>query len=144
MLFKNILVPHDGSNHSKHAFKVALDMAKKYNSKITMVSVLSASYTGHWYIDSRIDAQIIRDAEKGVRKDFVKFDSIAKKAKVSFHSKIVKGISAVKTLVSFAKSEKIDLIIMGAHGRTGWDKLILGSVTDGVVHRVRCPVLIVR
>ena len=144
MLYKNILVPHDGSSHSKHAFKVALDMAKKYNSKITMVSVLSASYTGHWYIDSRIDAQIIRDAEKGVRKDFVKFDSIAKKAKVSFHSKIVKGISAVKTLVSFAKSEKIDLIIMGAHGRTGWDKLILGSVTDGVVHRVRCPVLIVR
>ena len=144
MLFKNILVPYDGSDHSKHAFKVALDMAKKYNSKITMVSVLSVSYTGHWYIDSRVEAQIIRDAEKGIRKDFVKFDSIAKKAKVSFHSKIVEGISAAKTLVSFAKSKKNDLIIMGAHGRTGWDKLILGSVTDGVIHRVRCPVLIVR
>ncbi len=144
MLFKNILVQYDDSGHSKHAFKVALDMAKKYNSKITMFSVLSTSYTGHSYFDSRIEAQIIRDAEKGIKKDFVKFDSIAKKAKVSFHSQIVKGVSAVKTLVSFAKSEKIDLIIMGAHGRTGWDKLILGSVSDGVIHRVRCPVLIVR
>ncbi len=144
MLFKNILVPYDGSGHSKHAFKVALDMAKKYNSKIMVISVLSVSYTGHTYIDSRIEAQIIRDSEKVVRKEFVKFDSIAKKAKVSFHSKIVEGVSVAKTLVSFAKSKKIDLIVLAAHGITGWDKLILGSVSDGVIHRVRCPVLIVR
>ena len=47
MLFKNILVPHDGSGNSKHAFKVALDMAKKYNSKISMVTVLDMS-PGYW------------------------------------------------------------------------------------------------
>ncbi len=43
MLFKNILVPYDGSGYSKHSFKVALDMAKKYNSKISMVTVLDTS-----------------------------------------------------------------------------------------------------
>jgi len=47
MLFKNILVPHDGSGHSKHAFKVALDMAKKYNSKISLVTVMDTS-SGYW------------------------------------------------------------------------------------------------
>jgi len=51
MLFKNILVPHDGSGHSKHAFKVALDMAKKYNSKISMVTVLDTS-TGLWVLQT--------------------------------------------------------------------------------------------
>jgi len=39
VLFKNILAPYDGPSHSKHAFKVALDMAKKYNSKISVVIV---------------------------------------------------------------------------------------------------------
>jgi len=48
MLFKNILVPHDGSSNSKHAFKVALEIAKKYNSKISMVTVLDTS--GYWGI----------------------------------------------------------------------------------------------
>ncbi|TFH00820.1 MAG: universal stress protein, partial [Nitrosopumilus sp.] len=34
--------------------------------------------------------------------------------------------------------------VMGAHGTSGFDKLVLGSVTDSVIHRVRCPVVIVR
>ena len=50
----------------------------------------------------------------------------------------------MKKLVSFAKSKKIDLIIMGTHGRTGLDKLIVGSVASGVSQRVGCPVLLVR
>ena len=94
MLFKNILVPYDGSSHSKHAFKVSLDMAKK--------------------------------------------------AKVSFRSEVIESHSTTKTIVSYSKSKKIDLIVMGAQGITGWDKFIMGSVSDGVVHRVKCPVLIVR
>ncbi len=79
-----------------------------------------------------------------VTKEFESFESAAKKAKVSFHSEIIESHSITKTIVSYSKSKKIDLIVMAAHGITGWDKLILGSVTDGVVHRVRCPVLIVR
>jgi len=142
MLYKNILVPHDGSSHSKHAFKVALDMAKKYNSKLSMVTVLdtSSGYWGH----STIWDKAIGGAKTLVTKEFESFESTAKKAKVSFHSEIILSDSITKTIVSYSKSKKIDLIVMGANGVTGWDKLILGSVTDGVAHRVRCPVLIVR
>lgn len=43
MLFKNIPVPYDDSSHSKHAFKGALDMAKKYNSKISIITVSDTS-----------------------------------------------------------------------------------------------------
>jgi len=142
MLYKNILVPHDGSSHSKHAFKVALDMAKKYNSKISMVTVLDTS-TGYWGHSSLWD-NAIGGARTLVTKEFESFESTAKKAKVSFHSEIIESKSVTKTIVSYSKSKKIDLIVLGAQGITGWDKFILGSVTDGVAHRVRCPVLIVR
>ncbi len=142
MLFKNILVPYDGSSHSKHAFKVALDMAKKYNSKISLVTVLDTS-PGYWAQTNLWD-KAIGGAKNLVTKEFESFESTAKKAKVSFHSKIIESHSITKTIISYSKSKKIDLIVMGAQGITGWDKLILGSITDGVVHRVRCPVLIVR
>ena len=142
MLFKNILVPHDGSSHSKHAFKVALDMAKKYNSKLSMVTVLDTS-PGYW-ANSNLWDKAIGGANTLVTKEFESFESTAKKAKVSFHSKIIESHSVTKTIVSYSKSKNIDLIVIGANGITGWDKLILGSVTDGVAHRVRCPVLIIR
>jgi nucleotide-binding universal stress UspA family protein len=142
MLFKNILVPYDGSSHSKHAFKVALDMAKKYNSKISLVTVLDTS-PGYWANTSLWD-KAMGGAKTLVTKEFESFESTAKKAKVSFHSEIIESHSITKTIVSYSKSKKVDLLVMGAQGITGWGKLILGSVTDGVVHRVRCPVLIVR
>ena len=142
MLFKNILVPYDGSSHSKHSFKVALDMAKKYNSKISMVTVLDTS-TGWWAHTNLWDNAMV-GAKTLVAREFESFESVAKKAKVSFHSEIIESKSVTKAIVSYSKSKKIDLIVIGAQGITGWDKLVLGSVTDGVVHRVRCPVLIVR
>lgn len=142
MLFKNILVPYDGSSHSKHAFKVALDMAKKYNSKLSMVTVLDTS-SGYWAQTNLWD-KAMGGAQNLVTKEFESFKSTAKKAKVSFHSEIIESHSITKTIVTYSKSKKIDLIVMGAQGITGWDKLILGSVTDSVAHRVKCPVLIVR
>ena len=142
MLFKNILVPYDGSGHSKHAFKVALDMAKKYNSKLSMVTVLDTS-SGYWS-HSTIWDKAMGGAKNLVTKELESFKSAAKKVQMSFHSEIIESHSITKTIVSYSKSKKIDLIVMGAQGITGWDKLILGSVSDGVVHRVKCPVLIVR
>jgi len=142
MLFKNILVPYDGSGHSKHAFKVALDMAKKYNSKLSMVTVLDMS-PGHWAHTNLWD-KAIGGTKNLVTKEFESFESAAKKVKVSFRSEIIESKSVTKTIVSYSKSKKIDLLVMGAQGITGWDKFILGSVSDSVVHRVKCPVLIVR
>jgi nucleotide-binding universal stress UspA family protein len=141
MLFKNILVPHDGSSHSKHAFKVALDIAKKYNSKLSMITILDTS--GYWGHPALWD-KAMGGAKTLVAKEFEAFESSAKKPKVSFHSEIIENHSITKAIVSYSKSKKIDLIVMGAHGMTIWDKLTLGSITDGVMHRVRCPVLIVR
>jgi len=142
MLYKTILVPYDGSSHSKHAFKVALDMAKKYKSKLLMVTVLDTS-PGYWAQSSLWDNAIF-SATNLVTKEFESFESAAKKAKVSFHSEIIESHSVSKTIVSYSKSKKIDLIVIGSHGRTGFDRLLLGSVANGISQKARCPVLIVR
>ena len=142
MLFKNILVPYDGSSHSKHAFKVALDMAKKYNSKLSMVNILDV--TSKHLFNSKLWDKAMSGAKNRITEDFESFESAANKAKIPFHSEIIDSKSVAKTLVSYSKSKKFDVMVMGAHGTSGLDKLIVGSVTDSVMHRVRCPVLIVR
>lgn len=52
--------------------------------------------------------------------------------------------SAPDSILSFAQTQKADLIVMGTHGRRGFDHLMLGSVTDRVMRSAPCPVLAVR
>ncbi len=144
MLFQNILVPVDLSNQSTRAFKVALDVAKKYNSKITILTCLESDAQHHLYYASRTSPQLIEKQSKVVKKHFEELESLAEKNNISVNSKILKSGSAVNNIVSFAKSRKHDLIIIGSHGRTGFDKWLLGSVANGVSQKSKCPILIVK
>lgn len=144
MLFKNILVPFDLSKSSNHAFKVALDIAKKYDSKITILTAVEGDSWHHKFYDSRADNELIKKQKKAASKFIENLEKSGKKAEVPIKSQIVKSTSTVQTIVTYAKSRKFDLIVIGSHGRTGLDKLILGSVANGVVQKSRCPVLIVK
>lgn len=144
MLFKNILVPYDLSKYANHAFKVALDMAKKYDSKITVLTSLEGDAWHHKYYDSRADDELIKKQKKAALQYIAKLEDAANKAQVTFKFQIIKSSSTVNTIVTFARSRKHDLIVMGSHGRTGLDKIILGSVANGVVQKSKCPVLVVK
>lgn len=144
MLFQNILVPYDGSKFANRAFKIALNLGKKYSSKITILTVLNTPMTGSWYVDNRIADADLKRQLKIIQGQFKKFSESAKKSNIKFNSKIIYPQNVGKAIVSYAKSSKIDLVVMGSHGKTNWDKLILGSVASGVSNRVHCPVLIVK
>lgn len=144
MIFQNILVPYDGSKHSIRAFKVALDIAKKYNAKIKVVTCLETDFRAPFFVDSRVDNSVMRKHVDATKKHFAKLEKNAKKEEIVFSSKILQTSSIVKTLISFAKSSNASLIIMGSHGRTGFDKMLLGSVVNGVSQKVNCPVLIIK
>jgi len=145
MLFKNILVPLDGSKYSNHAFKVALDIAKKYDSKLSVIHCIEeGEYRGPWYTDSMYSDAIRKKQRKISKTGINKLAIQAKKVNISISSDILIANSTVKELVTYAKSKKIDLVVMGSHGRTGLNKLILGSVSNGVSQLVHCPVLIVK
>ncbi len=144
MLFQNILVPVDLSTQSTRAFKVALDVAKKYNSKITILTCLELDASHHRYFEARPSSQQIKKQSKVVKEHFKMLEPLAEKNNISIKSKILTSGSAVNNIVSFAKSQKHDLVVIGSHGRTGFDKLLLGSVANGVSHKAKCPILIVR
>jgi nucleotide-binding universal stress UspA family protein len=143
-LFSNILVPFDLSNQSIHAFKIALDIAKKYNSRITLLTCLEGDAWHHKFYDSSADNEIIKKQKKAILAHIAKVEPLAKKTNISMKSQILKSISVVKDIVTYAKSQKIDLIVMSSHGRSGMDKLILGSVTNGVTQKSSCPVLVIK
>lgn len=144
MLFQNILVPWDGSSYSNHAFKVALDIADKYNSKITGISCIDVVFRGHWYYESKHYKQKLEKQKNAIKNQIQNFEKEAEKKEIPFSFKIFETRSIIGKIVSLTKSQKFDLIVMGSHGRIGLDKLLMGSVANGVTNRVRCPVLLLK
>ncbi len=144
MLFQNILVPVDLSNQSTRAFKVALDVAKKYNSKVTILSCIEVYAWHNLYYEHKPNPQLLKKQSKVVKKYFEKLESLAEKNNISLKSKILTSESVVHDIVTFAKSRKHDLVVIGSHGRTGFDKWFLGSVANGVSQKAKCPILIVK
>ena len=137
-------MPFDLSSQSTRAFKVALDVAKKYNSKVTLLTCIEGDAWHHKYYDAKADSELIKKQEKVSKKHLEELESLAAKNNVTITSNIVASKSVVKDIITFAKSRKHDLVVIGSHGRTGFDKLLLGSVANGVSQRIRCPVLIVK
>ena len=144
MLFQNILIPVDLSTQSTKVFKVALDIAKKYNSKMTILTCLELDASHHIYYEARPNSQQIKKQSKIVKKYFEKLESLAEKNNISIKSKILTSGSAINNIVTFVKSQKHDLVVIGSHGRTGFDKLLLGSVANGVSQKANCPIMIVK
>ena len=92
----------------------------------------------------RAHTQLLKKQSKVAKKSMEKLEVMANKVGVKIKLQILKSTSAVKDITTFAKSRKMDLIVMSSHGRTGLDKLILGSVANGVIQRTRCPVLLIK
>ena len=143
-MFQNILVPFDLSGQSTRAFKVALDIAQQYDSKITLITCVEGDAWHHKFYDARIDSELLKKQTKAAEKEMEKLKIMADKIEVSIKLQIMKSVSVVKDITVFAKSRKIDLVVMGSHGRTGLDKAILGSVANGVIQKIRCPVLLIK
>jgi len=119
-------------------------LQKKRNSKITILTCLELDASHHLYYEARPSPQQIKKQTKVVKKYFEKLESLAEKNNISLKSKILISGSAVNNIVTFAKSQKHDLVVIGSHGRTGFDKLLLGSVANGVSQKTKSPVLIVK
>ncbi len=145
MAFKNILVPYDDSECSLHAFKIAAEIAKKFNSKLTVLTVIPKYYhTSGFYTNVKFDEILLKEQRDSANSALSKVDSIAKKQGIKLAKYVLEFNAVVKQIVSFAKSEKFDLIVMGTHGRTGWSKLIVGSVANGIIQTANCPALVVK
>lgn len=144
MTFSKILVPFDGSSYSIKAFKTAIDVAKKHRSKIYVLTCLEKENLGAWYIDKRINKQIIKDAKNFAKSFLSKLEETAKNSDVPISIHIDEAKSITKKIIDFSDSKKINLVIIGSHGQTGFNRTILGSVSNKVSQLAKCPVLIIK
>lgn len=151
-----ILVAIDGSEHSIKAADLALELAKresisaqKIGSELTALTVLDVSKPRR-LLSSFIAAPTYGLRELEEERNAAKhwMDAVRKKAeerKIPFRSEIIEGlVSAEATIVDYAESHQIDLIVVGTRGRTGFSKVLLGSVASRVVEYAHCSVIVVK
>jgi nucleotide-binding universal stress UspA family protein len=137
---KNILVPLDGSSTSLKGFNLALTLAKSLDAKITVINVIRFSNNYQFPASSEIKQSHVKSAEK-IISDAQK---IAKKEKIGFVGKIVKGNNISKEIIKFSKIKNIDLIIIGSRGPYPSSETFLGSVANYVLHKSCIPITIVK
>lgn len=136
---KKILVAVDGSSFSRKAFEYSLDEAEKLDNQITIFRVvLSFSYAGD--VPENSVKEEIAEAEKFTEK----LKNKAEERGINVDTEVVVGTSVANRIVKFAKGNNYDLIVVGSKGKTELETITLGSVSEGVVKRAHCPVLVVR
>jgi len=149
-MITKILVPIDGSETAQKALEYAVDLAKQTGSTILLLSVIDKSpYYGAQTVSLESSpVHMIENLEDYFRQTAEAYITAAEglcKTKEVGSQKIIKTGHPVEEIIKAAESSKVDLIVMGSHGKSALGAAILGSVTMGVIHReTKFPVLVVR
>ena len=143
---KNILVPTDCSELSQKALLYAISLAETFKAKMTLLYV--ADYTSVAGMDSRyipdeVFQKLLDEKKKSDEKQLEDFWRHNNNSDVKAELKILNG-DTYSQIVKFAKQVNIDIIIMGTHGRTGLQHILMGSVAEKVVRYSPYPVLTVK
>jgi|SRR6266702_2239491 len=157
VLFKKILVAVDGSESSNRAARVALGLAERLKAELIVLHAISpptSYYRSNFPVpvgmappppsQKEIDAYYAyaRRVALGIIGETV---SEAKKLGINIKTELPEGASSVvETIINHAAKEEVDLIIVGTRGLGGFKRMLIGSVSSGVISHANCPVLVVR
>lgn len=140
---KSIIAATDGSRHGDAAASTAIEIGKNCGSKLAVVSVVSSEGLVH-IEHSRLHLHRAAEEEFGRIESSVKsIKDRATKRGVDAEGVILSG-SPAETIINIAKEKNADLIVMGSHGKTGLDRLLIGSVAERVIMLSPCAVLVVK
>jgi nucleotide-binding universal stress UspA family protein len=131
-LFERIMVPSDGSEFASRSEDFAIEIANKFNSTLVAVHI----------IDDKLiyPFEVLEDEGKAILK---KVREKAEKEEVTFEEVLIVG-SPIHDMEKIVKKTESDLIVIGTHGKTGLEKLILGSVAENAIKTVKVPILLVK
>ncbi|NDY72057.1 universal stress protein [Desulfobacter hydrogenophilus] len=140
MKFKKILNPVDGSEHSMRATQYSIELAKQFDSKIILLHcharfpiVLAEPQF------QNVLNEIMKNSEELIKP----FEDLLEESGVEYEIRILEG-SPAKNIDTVVNVEKINLIVMGSRGVGNIEGLFLGSVAHQVLHKVQCPVFIIK
>ena len=144
-MFKHILVPVDGSDTAQIAVGKAIELAKAFGSRVTVIYVIDPyPFTGvgtdFAYGQAEYLSAATAEANAAVRTAKDSFSA----ATVTVDTSVIEAHTVWRGIVEAGASLQVDLIVMGSHGRSGLEKLVLGSVAQAVLSHTKLPVLVVR
>lgn len=139
MNVKKILLATDFSDQSDAALQMATALARDSGATLLIAHTVELAPVGAdrgfgGYVAEGEVAEIAR----------VQLEALAPSdSRVGYSHKLLEGAPA-EAIVQYADEEGADLIVIGSHGRTGFTRLLLGSVAEAVVRHAKCPVLTVK
>jgi len=148
-MYKNILLPHDGSELSNEAADHAIALARSVKAKLTLMHVVAHR---NLVLDEGVSSKLVHKlesdyenlAKKNAEALLAKVAARAKTAGVESASLVVIGDDPYKEIIDRAGALGCDLVVMASHGRRGLEGLLLGSETVKLLTHSRIPVLVVR
>ena len=139
---KKILIPIDGSETSFKTAKYALALAKKENASVMLLHV---SQIPPFPAYLRSLAKYQKEVRSRAEEWFEKIRNYSESGGIDMKTRVITAAtSVIGTIAEVADNEGIDLIVMGPRGVSKFSKLLLGSVTSGVVSHAPCSVLVVK
>jgi nucleotide-binding universal stress UspA family protein len=121
-----ILVGIDGSEHSKRALTEALEVSKKFSAFVKVINVYG------------------QGMDKEAKKVLEEAEQYLKKEKIEHSLESIPGSNPSRALITVAKHENFDLIVVGSRGLGSLTSFLLGSVSKQVVSKAHCDVLVVK
>lgn len=151
MSFARILVCVDGSESSRKAADIAVEVAEKHSAELYAINVI-ISQVGYSYSSGRLGLstssainELLDRSSQEAGEWFDQIKARAREANVILKKEmLVSPTSVVPAIVNYAEKNKIDLIVTGTKGKSGLTKLVLGSIASGVVTHASCPVMVVK
>lgn len=142
MNIKSILFATDFSEYNEAALKYASALAAEANAILHIVHVYEQRDLGVLAGEPSYAYAFAWEDERRAAEERLK-TIVPTAATVTYAHHCLSG-SPVTELIAFAEENKVDLIVMASHGRTGISRLLMGSVAEGVMRKAQCPVLVVR
>jgi nucleotide-binding universal stress UspA family protein len=140
-MFERILVATDGSLHGNKAAREAINLGKLSLGKVLAIYVADTNRTSHLPDDMllfSIRELLIKEGKETGKE----VEKLGEEAGVKVEFQIKEG-NPSNEILDFAVKSKADIIVIGAVGRTGLDKFLLGSVAEKVVRNSKIPVLLI-
>lgn len=144
-MYRRILVPLDGSVTSKRALQEALGLVRQQTAELELVYVMEdiLFLENEAYINY---ADVQKSARSGGEQILAEAQTVVRQAGMTAGQKLLeaRGKRIASVIVEEAERWAADLIVIGTHGRSGFSRVLFGSVAEGVVRMAHIPVLLVR
>ncbi|MDQ3838257.1 MAG: universal stress protein [Thermoproteota archaeon] len=141
-MFSKLLAPVDGSDNSFRALKAAIYLAKKLEVKVTALHVMEKAPTVYIHPQKELE-DLLREYRRQSEKILEKCEEIGNSEGVEISTTLIEG-DVASSITRYGEKELFDIIIMGYRGSGRFKKMVLGSVSEKVLHQTKHSVLIVR